>query len=148
MSRWAQGQYVVRHPEKYVGKSTPRYRSGWELAFMKFCDDNDNVLQWASEAISVPYRHPLTGRISNYVPDFFVQYRTKNNVICSEIVEIKPKKQSVIESKMSSRDRAVVAVNYAKWNACQIWCRRAGLVFRVINEDQIFRNSKANAPML
>mgnify|MGYP003704867349 CR=1 FL=1 len=95
MSRWAQGQYVVRHPEKYVGKSTPRYRSGWELAFMKFCDDNDNVLQWASEAISVPYRHPLTGRISNYVPDFFVQYRTKNNVICSEIVEIKPKKQSI-----------------------------------------------------
>ena len=35
----------------------------------------------------------------------------------AELVEIKPKKQSVIESKMNSRDRAVVAINYAKWDA-------------------------------
>jgi hypothetical protein len=60
----------------------------------------------------------------------------------AEVVEIKPKKQSIIESKASNRDRAVVAVNYAKWAAAEKWCKRAGLVFRVITEDDIFRNGK------
>jgi TnsA endonuclease N terminal len=74
------------------------------------------------------------------VPDFLVTYRTRNNTMRAELIEIKPKKQSVIESKASARDRAIVAVNYAKWDAATKWCRRQGLTFRVITEDQIFRN--------
>ena len=140
MSKFAQGVYKVTNPLKYVGKREPRYRSGWELAFMRFCDTIDNILQWASESIVIPYRHPLTGKMTNYVPDFLITYRTKDNRMCAEVIEIKPKKQSVIESKASARDRAVVAVNYSKWDAATKWCRRQGLQFRVINEDQIFRN--------
>ena len=141
MAKWAQGTYTVINRAKYVGNGDPRYRSGWEFSFMKFCDTNDSVLQWASEAISVPYRHPLTGRISNYVPDFFVQYRTKNNVICSEIVEIKPKKQSLIESRVANaRDRAVVAINHAKWGSAMAYCKAQGYTFRVITEDDLFYN--------
>ena len=107
---------------------------------MRFCDSNDHILQWASESISIPYRHPLTGKMTNYVPDFLVTYRTKNNTMRAELIEIKPKKQSVIESKASARDRAIVAVNYAKWDSATKWCRRQGLTFRVITEDDIFRN--------
>ena len=140
MSKWAQGVYQVINPKKYVGQGLPRYRSGWELAFMRFCDTNDNILQWASESIVIPYRHPLTGKMTNYVPDFLITYRTRDNRMCAEVIEIKPKKQSVVESKASARDRAVVAVNYSKWDAATKWCRRQGLQFRVINEDQIFRN--------
>lgn len=140
MSKFAQGLYKVTNPQKYVGKRDPRYRSGWEHAFMRFCDTNDNILQWASESIVVPYRHPLTGKTANYIPDFLITYRTKNNKMCAEVIEIKPKKQSVLESKMSARDRAVVAVNYAKWDAATKWCRKQGLMFRVITEDDIFRN--------
>ena len=140
MRRWAQGEYVVRNPAKYVGKNKPRYRSGWELSFMTFCDNNDAIMEWASEAISIPYRHPITGKMTNYVPDFFIRYRDSKNHIHAEIVEIKPKKQSVVESKMSNRERAVVAVNYCKWAAAQKWCKRAGLSFRVITEDQMFHN--------
>ena len=143
MSKFAQGTYAVKNPQKYVGKGQPRYRSGWELAFMRFCDDNEHILEWASEAIAIKYMNPLTGKITNYVPDFFVRYRTKNNRVCTEIVEIKPKKQSIIESKMSARDRAVVAVNMAKWSAAQAWCKRQGLKFRVINEQHIFHNGRA-----
>lgn len=142
MSRFAQGIYRLTNPKKYAGNRPPRYRSGWEHAFMRFCDSNDSIVQWASEAISIPYRHPLTGRQTIYVPDFFVQYRDKSGRTRAEIIEIKPKKQSIIEDKATSRDRAVVAVNYAKWAAAQKWCQRQGLVFRVINEDQIFRNGK------
>jgi hypothetical protein len=142
MSYWAQGPYTVINREKYAGNGTPRYRSGWELSFMKFCDTNDNVLQWASESIAIPYRHPLTGKITQYIPDFLITYRTSNNTVKAELIEIKPKKQSVIESKMSSRDRAIVAINYCKWDAATKWARRNGLTFRVITENDMFHNGK------
>jgi hypothetical protein len=138
MSHWAQGPYTVINREKYVGNGTPRYRSGWELSFMKFCDSNDHVLQWASESIAIPYRHPLTGKMTQYIPDFLITYRTSNNTVKAELIEIKPKKQSVIESKMSSKDRAIVAINYCKWDAATKWARKNGLTFRVITEDNLF----------
>ena len=140
MSKFANGIYKVKNPAKYVGKTAPRYRSGWEFAFMNFCDNNDNILQWASESINIPYRNPLTGKNTIYVPDFLITYRTRNNQMKAELIEIKPKSQSVIESKTSQRDRAAVAVNYAKWDAATKWCKRNGLTFRVVTEDDIFRN--------
>ena len=143
MSRWAQGDYTILNREKYAGNGTPRYRSGWELSFMKFCDSNDNVLQWASESIAIPYRHPITGKMTQYIPDFLITYRTRDNTIKAELIEIKPKKQSVIESKMSNRDRAVVAINYSKWAAAQKWCNQHGLTFRVITENDMFANGRA-----
>ena len=140
MSKFAQGPYTVKNAAKYVGKGTPRYRSGWEHAFMRFLDNNDHVVNWASESLSIPYRNPVTGKQSMYVPDFLITYRNKNNQLIAELVEIKPKKQSVIESKMSTREGAVVAVNYAKWDAATKWARRNGITFRVITEDDMFRN--------
>ena len=140
MAKWAQGTYTVINREKYVGKGEPRYRSGWEFSFMKFCDANSAVIQWASESINIPYRNPLTGKQTIYVPDFLVMYKDRGNQVKAELIEIKPKKQSVIESKASARDRAAVAVNYAKWDAAMKWCKRQNLTFRVVTEDDIFRN--------
>lgn len=138
MPNFRQGTYEVKNTAKYVGKIKPRYRSGWELTFMMFLDNNEHVLQWASESISIPYRNPLTGKQSMYIPDFFVTYRGRNNTVTAELIEIKPKKQSLIESKANDRDRAVVALNYAKWDQATKWARRNGVTFRVINEDMIF----------
>ena len=140
MSKFAQGPYTVKNPAKYVGKGVPRYRSGWELSFMIFLDNNDNVMQWASESIQIPYRNPVTGKQSIYIPDFLITYRTRQNTLIAEVIEIKPKKQSIIESKMSNRDRMVVAINYAKWDSATKWCNRNGLKFRVITEEDMFRN--------
>ena len=98
-------------------------------------------MEWASEAIAIRYRHPFTGKITSYVPDVFMRYRTKNNKICTEIIEIKPRKQSLIEGRMTERDRMVVAINHAKWQAARAWCQRAGIVFRVLNEDVMFRQT-------
>ena len=143
MGKWAQGPYTVRNPQKYIGKGVPRYRSGWELAFMQFCDNNTSVLQWASESFVIKYRHPLTGKPTNYIPDFFVLYENKRGQKVAEIVEIKPKKQSIIESKVASaRDRAVVAINHAKWAAANAYCKAQGLTFRVITEDDLFYNGR------
>ena len=142
MSKYAQGVYEVKNPDKYVGLRKPRYRSSWEWAFMNFCDNNEHILQWASESISIPYRHPLTGKQTIYVPDFFITYRGRDNAVHAELLEIKPKKQSVIESKASNQDKAVVAVNYAKWDAASKWARRNGVNFRVITEDMMFHQGR------
>jgi len=145
MAKYAQGQFTPTNPQKYIGKNKPKYRSGWEFTFMQFCDRNDSVLQWASESVSVPYRSPLDGKMHNYIPDFIVIYQNKFGKQIAEMVEIKPKKQSLIESKVvSARDRAVVAVNHAKWAAAMAWCKQAGLTFRVITESDLFYSGKAD----
>jgi hypothetical protein len=74
-----------------------------------------------------------------YVPDFFVVYENKHGKKIAEVVEIKPKKQSLIESKVASaKDRAIVAINHAKWSAAMGYCKSQGYAFRVITEDDLF----------
>ena len=144
MAKWAQGPYTVRNPQKYIGKGVPRYRSGWELTFMTFCDNNDSILHWASEPFKIPYRHPFTGKMTIYVPDFFVVYQNKKGQQVAEMVEIKPKKQSIIESKRANmKTQQTVAINHAKWAAAKAYCKMNGITFRVITEDDIYRNGKA-----
>ena len=142
MSKWAQGVYQIINRDKYVGQGNPRYRSGWEHSFMRFLDENNNILQWASESIRIPYRHPITGKMTIYVPDFLITYRTKNNTVRGELIEIKPSSQSAITENMKSRDRVVVAINHCKWDAATKWAKQNGLTFRVITENDMFRNGK------
>jgi hypothetical protein len=140
MGKWAQGIFTPKNPKKYVGKHSPRYRSGWELTFMTFCDSNDNILYWASEALRIPYKHPLTGKATIYVPDFFVVYKNKYGKQVAEVVEIKPKKQSIIESKVANaKDRMIVAINHAKWQSAMAYCKHQGYTFRVVTESDLFR---------
>ena len=77
MPKYSQGKYQIRNPEKYIGKKSPTYRSSWELTFMMFCDNNPAILQWASEAIQIPYRNPFTNKNTIYVPDFLIIYMDK-----------------------------------------------------------------------
>jgi hypothetical protein len=142
MSRFAQGIYEVKNPAKYVGLGKPRYRSSWEMAFMAFCDSNDNIIQWASESVRIPYRNPLTGKQTVYVPDFLVVYRDKNNRTNAELIEIKPSTQSSLTEARGRRDQAAVIVNQAKWQAASQWCQRAGVQFRVITERDMFHNGR------
>lgn len=143
MANFAQGVYTPKNPDKYIGKHKPKYRSGWEFTFMQFCDNNSAVLKWASEALSIPYMHPLTGKRTNYIPDFFIVYQNKYGQQLAEVVEIKPKKQSLIESRVASaKDRAIVAINHAKWASAMAYCKQQGFTFRVITEDDLFYNGR------
>jgi hypothetical protein len=141
MAKFAQGVFTPKNPQKYVGLGKPRYRSGWEFTFMQFADNNDHVLQWASESVRIPYRNPLTGKQTIYVPDFLVVYQNKTGRQVAELIEIKPLKQTSLQEAGRSRQaQAAAIVNQAKWEAAQNWCRRAGITFRVITENDIFRN--------
>lgn len=143
--KWLQGKYTIKNVEKYAGTKTPTYRSSWEFAFMQFCDNHPNIINWASEAIKIPYRNPLTGKQSIYVPDFLVVYQDKNGSQRTELVEIKPSSQATMEAAGKSRQNAAaVAVNSAKWQAANAWARRAGVTFRVVTEGDIFKNTKGS----
>lgn len=143
MAKYAQGIFTPKNPDKYVGTGKIKYRSGWELTFMMFADNNDKVIKWASESIQIPYRNPITGKQTIYIPDFLLVYQGKNGKPIAELIEIKPKKQTMITEKTrSARDKMAVAVNHAKWAAAQAWSKRNGLTFRVITEDDIFYSGR------
>lgn len=142
MSKFAQGKYQIKNPEKYVGRHSPTYRSSWEFAFCSFCDNNPAILQWASEAISIPYRNPVTGKNTIYVPDFFIVYVDANKKQHAELIEIKPMKQTAMESAKTPQDKLSVAINMAKWEAAKNYAAANNIRFRVVTEYDIFKNVK------
>ena len=140
MARWEQGLYQPKHQDKYIGKKTPRYRSSWEWAFMNFCDNNPSVMQWASESIQIPYRHPLTGKNTIYVPDFFIVYNSKGKKRIAELIEVKPNNQTKLENiGKNVQNQAAYIVNKAKWEAAGKWCKHKGIRFRILTESDIFK---------
>jgi hypothetical protein len=143
MGRFAQGKFESKNPSKYVGRKTPTYRSSWEFAFMKFCDENPSIQAWASEAVKIPYRNPLTGKHTIYVPDFFIQYKTKKGKNMVELIEVKPDNQTTMENAGKSKhNQAHAILNAAKWEAARAYCKSKGISFRVITEKDMFHQGK------
>lgn len=144
MGKYANGFYQIINTDKYVGKKVPQFRSSWEHSFMRFCDENPAILQWASEAIHIPYRNPFTNKNTIYVPDFMIMYVNKNGEKYGELIEIKPTKQTTLEAAgKSPRDQAAAVLNMYKWQAAQAWCGQNGLRFRVLTENDIFHQGRA-----
>tara|TARA_Y100000114_G_scaffold51739_3_gene47242 strand:- start:8417 stop:8854 length:438 start_codon:yes stop_codon:yes gene_type:complete len=143
MAKFAQGKFTLKNPDKYSGNRTPTYRSSWEWAFMQFCDNHPSIVQWASEAIQIPYKNPLNGRASVYVPDFLVVYQGKNNKKIAELIEVKPKKETTLENAGKSKlTQARAVLNMAKFEAATRWCKQNRIKFRVVTEDDIFHGTK------
>ena len=139
MAKFAQGRFEMKNPSKYVGTKTPLARSSWEFVFMRMLDEHQGVEKWASESIQIPYRDPLTGKYTIYVPDFFIVYNDKKGGKHAEVVEVKPESQTVLEKVGKSQyNQQQYVKNMAKWEAANAWCKQQGLRFRVINEGEIF----------
>ena len=133
------GIYKPINPQKYRGDPTNIVmRSSWETKFAIWCDTNPAVIKWNSEETVIPYVSPVDNKAHRYFVDFLVTLINKEGKKETLLIEIKPKLQSTITERQSQRDRAQVAINYAKWDAATKWCKQQGLTFRVINEDQIF----------
>jgi hypothetical protein len=143
MVKFAQGKFEMKNPDKYVGKRTPMARSSWEFVFMRMLDEHQGVINWASESIQIPYRDPLSGRSTIYVPDFFIVYMDKNKNKHAEVVEVKPSSQTIREKVGKSLyNQEQYVKNLAKWEAATAWCKQQGVKFRVVNEDDIFHQGK------
>lgn len=143
MTKYAQGKFSLKNPEKYVGGRTPTYRSSWEFAFMRFCDQHPSVSKWASEAIKIPYRNPFTGKQTIYVPDFFIVYTDRKGKQRAELIEVKPANQAFSERVgRSKKNQAHFVLNQAKWEAANAYAKQNGLYFRIVTEDDIFHQGR------
>ena len=141
--KFSQGVYQVKNPEKYVGTKLPYCRSSWETTFCMFCDNNPSIENWASEPVKIPYMDPLTGKHTVYVPDFLINYVDKNMKKHAEMIEIKPANQMILEKVgKNPYNQAQYVKNMAKWAAAAQFCKQRGIRFRVINEMDIFSNTK------
>jgi hypothetical protein len=136
----AKGLFTPLNPEKYLGDPTKiRFLSSWEARFMTFCDNNPNVIEWASEEIHIKYFHPVKKKLANYIPDFIIKYRDRNGNLITEMIEIKPRKQAMITKRMTNYEKVSLVINRAKWEAAEAYCKLANIRFRVLTEEDLFR---------
>ena len=142
---YTQGFFTPMNPQRYIGSNKPKYRSGWELTVMRFCDTHPAVIGWASESLRIPYVNPFTGKQTNYYPDFLITYQDKTGKKISEIIEVKPRNQALLELARSQQEKAAVVLNMAKWEACRAWCQKHGFRFRILTEEDIYNNWQPNS---
>lgn len=142
MAKYVSGKYTPVNPDKYIGSYPIIYRSSWELTACRMFDQHQNILQWASESVKIPYYNPVSRKQTVYVPDFLIMFEDKHGKQKVELIEIKPKRETFMESAKTMQDKLALAINAAKWQAAQKWANRHGMVFRIVNEDSIFNSPK------
>lgn len=143
-TKFKQGRYTPHFPKKYKGNlSNIVFRSSWEMEFCKFCDHNPNIIEWASEEIAIPYVKPTDNAIHRYYPDFWIKYKNKYGNIIQEVIEIKPSNQKKAPRKLKKMsqnlyEQLTYAINVAKWQAAEAWCKKRGVKFRILTEKDLF----------
>ena len=138
------GKYRPSHPKKYKGDPTGIiFRSLWERKFMVYCDQNKNVLEWASEEIALPYRSPVDNKVHRYFPDFYMKIKETNGAIKNYVIEVKPLKQCSPPKKPKRQTRGYLreayeyAKNQAKWQAAKEFCDDRQWEVKVVTEKEL-----------
>jgi hypothetical protein len=139
------GKYIPINPKKYVGNSSQViYRSLWERKLMVYCDRNDNIIEWGSEEVIVPYRSPWDGKMHRYFPDFYMKVKQTNGTHKKFIIEVKPKAQCKEPNKTPKRktrkwykEVQTWGINQAKWKSATDYCENRGMEFKILTEDHL-----------
>jgi len=139
------GKYQPKNTQKYVGNtSNIIYRSLWERKFLIYCDTNENIIEYASEEIAIPYRSPVDGKIHRYFPDFYIKVKEPDGNIKKYLIEIKPYKQTMPPKKPQRQTKGYIyeayeyAKNQSKWEAAKEYCKDRQWEFKVITEKELF----------
>lgn len=144
MTKYLQGRYIVRNPQKYLGDyNNVIYRSSWELKFLSWCDNNKNVVAFCSEEVIVPYKSPVDGKYHRYFVDMLAKIKNQNDEIKTYLIEVKPYKQTQ-QPKQRKRvtkqyitEVATWGVNQAKWKAANEYCLDRGWEFKILTEKEL-----------
>ena len=145
MARTLQGKFRPKNPEKYKGNPGEiYYRSSWEKTFMNWADLNESVHSWQSEEKVVWYYDPVSKKKRRYFPDFIVNYKNKEGVMMTEMVEVKPYKQIIGPPENPKRKTKAwvnsvytYITNRAKWDAAMKYCEDRGWSFRLVSEKEL-----------
>lgn len=89
---------------------------------MLYCDRSDQIVEWSSEEIHVPYFFVEDEKWHNYYPDFIVETNDGRTIM----VEIKPESQWKWEK------------NLAKWSYAAAYCDKNGMEFKVLGKRDLY----------
>jgi hypothetical protein len=135
------GRFTPKNPQKYRGDfRNIIYRSSWECRVMNWLDSNENILEWGSEELVIPYKSPVDGKVHRYFPDFHVKVKQKDDTIRMMVLEVKPHKQTVEPVKKTRVTKQYITevvtygINQAKWKAAEEYCADRGWTFKVLTE--------------
>lgn len=138
------GRFFPSNPQKYRGNvENIWYRSLWERKAMVWFDMNENVLEWSSEEVIIPYISPLDNRYHRYFPDFLIKVRSKSGEIKSILIEVKPAAQTKPPAKGKRATKRYIneiatwGVNEAKWKAAQEFCKDRMWDFKILTEKEL-----------
>ncbi len=137
------GTFTPINRNKYKGHKKIVWRSSWELKFMKYCDRNPNVIEWASEPFAIRYYLPTDKKWHKYWPDFWVKVKTKTGKIAEEIIEVKPKNQTMPPKHGKKQRKTIIKeqrawmMNTSKWKFAKDFCKKHGIKFRIITEKEL-----------
>ena len=138
------GRYTPKNPKKYRGDyHNINYRSSWERKFMVYCDNSDNILEWGSEEIIIPYLSPWDGKLHRYFPDFYIKVKQASGNIKKFIIEVKPKKQTKPPKPVSRKTKRwlnevkTYSINEAKWKHAKEWCSNNDMEFKILTEEEL-----------
>ena len=138
------GRYTPKNPKKYRGDyHNIIYRSLWERKFMVYCDNSDNILEWGSEVIIIPYLSPWDGKIHRYFPDFYIKVKQSSGGIKKFIIEVKPKNQTRPPKPVTKKTKKwlneikTYSINEAKWNHAKEWCETNDMEFKILTEEEL-----------
>jgi len=134
------GRYSPKKPEKYRGDPTGViYRSSWEKNLMLWCDRTEDVVEWSSEEIVVPYIYAVDGRAHRYYVDFFIKYKSGQVII----VEVKPAAQTEPpkgkdrRTKRYLNEATTYVKNVNKWEAAKSYAEVRGWKFEIWTEETL-----------
>lgn len=115
---------------------------------MVHMDEREDILEWSSEEIIVPYMSPLDGRIHRYFPDFWLRIKDPQGKVHEILAEVKPFQQCSPPprppkiTKRYIRELSTFAVNNAKWEAAKSYANTKGMLFEILTEKDIFKKQK------
>lgn len=139
-TKYYQGYYKLKNPQKYVGDpNNVIYRSGLEKRFLKYLDENPDIIKFTSEELVVPYVSPVDNRVHKYFIDMVIE--TVNGERFA--IEVKPSSQTKQPQKPSKQTRRYLtecvtwSVNNAKWESATKFCQSRNMKFVILTEQHL-----------
>lgn len=140
-SKYRQGTFTPKNKEKFIG-TVAQFRSGLELKFMRFCDNNPNVIKWSSENVVIPYVSPFDNKTHRYYVDNFVMIK-EGNTVKKYLIEIKPSRQTAPPTTKYKKKSHLIyeqkqwIINQSKWDAARKFAKKKGFEFKIITEKDL-----------
>ena len=152
------GLYKLLNPEKFIppvdnymqstclnedGALCVQFKSSLEMRAFKYADFNKYIRKWSLEPFSIPYIKPSDNQKHRYYPDLYFEFSNGEKFI----VEIKasserskpvpPERKTISSVQRFAKDCLTYAVNCAKWQAAEQFCKLHGYHFTVLTEKEL-----------